>query len=168
MSEHEHQPHRHHRHSKSKRHEKSLVSAFKFEIFIGFLFLLGVFLLFEKMEIKTYLFHGIVGLFQTITHWFNELVAGFVEGIQYFETSDIVGIILILLAIFLLGHRIRQKAIWRFSGLSSCPECGGDLVNVHRTQLQRLTAILFRLKIRRYKCKSCDFDGVRVRSLHSR
>ncbi|NQV50919.1 MAG: hypothetical protein HQ507_10490 [Candidatus Marinimicrobia bacterium] len=45
---------------KSKRHDKSVIREFRVEILIGILFLFGVFLLFEQMEIKTIVFKGIV------------------------------------------------------------------------------------------------------------
>ena len=60
------------RRKKSIRHEKSLISEFRFEILIGILFLFGVFLLFEQMEIKAIVFKGIVSFFQSITQGFSD------------------------------------------------------------------------------------------------
>lgn len=153
---------------KSKRHEKSFLRDFSFEIFVAFLFLLGLFLLFEDMEVKSVVFQGILGFFNTITNAFSRLLGAILGGLSVIETSDVVGTILIIIALFLLSYRARQKTILRYSELNSCPECDGDLTHVHRNRLQRLTSTVLRLKIRRYQCKDCDFDGVRVRSLYSR
>ncbi len=153
---------------KSKRHDKSVIREFRVEILIGILFLFGVFLLFEQMEIKTIVFKGIVSFFQAITQGFSNFLGSLLETSDLFETSDIVGSILILLAFVLLSVRVRQKAIVRFYELAECPECGGDLVHVHRNQLQKIAGFVFRLKIRRYQCKQCDFDGLRMRAMKSR
>ena len=156
------------RRKKSIRHEKSLISEFRFEILIGILFLFGVFLLFEQMEIKSIVFKGIVSFFQSITQGFSDFLGTLLETTDLFETSDIVGSLLILIAFLLLTYRVRQKSIIRYYELTTCPECGGNLVHVHRNQLQRITGFIFRLKIRRYQCKQCDFDGLRMRAMKSR
>lgn len=161
-------PEQSHRHRKSKRHEKSIVREFSMEIFIGFIFLIGVFLLFEKMEIKSYVFNGIVSFFQAITRAFSDFLGTILGATEIFETSDIVGTILIMVAFFMLSFRVRQKAILRFHELSVCPDCGGDLIHIHRTIIQRIASKLFFLKIRRYQCKSCGFQGLRMRAVKSR
>jgi len=161
-------PEQKHRRRKSQRHEKSILREFTSEIIIGILFLLGVFLLLEEMEIKTYVFHGIVSFFQSLTNGFNNLLGVIIGTADKFETSDIVGSLLILLALFLITVRVRQKAIIRFNELSECPDCGGDLLHIHRNYLQRLTSKIFRLKIRRYHCKSCEFEGLRIRAVKVR
>lgn len=158
--------HRHRR--KSKRFKNSFFGAFKQEFLIGILFLLGVFLLVEDLEIKEAIYNGILNFFRWISESFSSLVEKILEVIQSFEGSDIVGNLLIIMAIVLFIIRIRSKAIERYGELSRCPECDAELVRVHRNAFQRLTGDLFRLKIQRYRCKSCDFDGLRIRSLRSR
>jgi len=161
-------PERVRRRRKTKRHEKSVIREFGFEITIGFIFLFGVFLLFEEMEIKSWVFQNIVGFFNGITQGFSQMVGTVINWTDLFETSDIVGVILILLAIFLLLYRIRQKAIIRYHDLDSCPDCGSDLMHVHRSFSQRVVSRVFYLKIRRYRCKQCDYEGIRVRTHRSR
>ena len=156
------------RRKKSKRFENSLIRAFSMEILIGLIFLFGVFLLYEDMEIKTVAFRGIVSFSQWITQSFSQLLGAILGTADAFETSDIVGTVLILFAFFLLSFRVRQKAILRFHDLDECPECGHDLIHVHRNQIQKITAWFFQLKIRRYQCKTCGYDGLRMRSKRTR
>lgn len=156
------------RRRRTKRHEKSIIREFSVEIFIGFLFLFGVFLLFEDMEIKSYVFHGVVGLFQTITNGFSNLLGSILGMADVFETSDIVGVLLILIAFFLLTYRVRQKSIQRYHDLEECPDCSGQLMHIHRNWLQRFASKIFFLKIRRYECKECGFQGFRMRAKHAR
>ncbi len=152
----------------SKRHEKSIIREFSLEIFIGVIFLFGVFLLFEEMEIKTYVFQGLVSFFKSITNGFSNFL-GFILGTAgEFETSDIVGTMLIVVAFILLTYRVRQKAIIRLHDLEECPDCGGDLKHIHRTLIQRIASRIFFIKIRRYQCNDCEFDGLRMRAKQSR
>ena len=161
-------PEKKHRHRRTKRHEKSIIREFTLEIIIGVIFLFGVFLLFEEMEIKTYVFQAIVTIIQTISNGFSNFLGGILGLSEAFETSDIVGTLLILLAFNLLIYRVRQKAIIRFHDLEVCPECGANLQHVHRNLIQRIASKIFFLKIRRYHCKTCDFDGLRMRAKQSR
>lgn len=156
------------RRRKTRRHEKSIFREFSVEIFIGIMFLFGVFLLFERMEIKSYVFNGIVGLFKTVTTSFSNAISSVLGLTEVFETSDIVGVALIVIAFLLLTVRVRQKTIIRYHDLDSCPECEEDLIHIHRNPLQRLASKIFFLKIRRYKCKSCDFEGFRIRAARTR
>jgi len=156
------------RRRKTKRHEKSIFREFSIEIIIGVIFLFGVFLLFERMEIKSYVFHGIVGTLKSITDAFSDMLGSILGIADVFETSDIVGVSLIIIAFLLLTVRVRQKAIIRYHDLDECPECSGDLMHIHRNMPQRMFSKIFLLKIRRYKCKSCDFEGFRMRASKSR
>ena len=153
---------------RSKRHERSFLNHFWFEILIAFLFLFGVFLLFEDMELKSMIFHGVLGIFRGISNAFSSFLSAILGGLTVIETSDIVGTILIIIALILLAFRARQKAIERYGELTSCPECNGDLIHIHRNRLQRITSTLLRLKIRRYRCKECSFEGLRIRSKNAR
>jgi len=155
---------KHRSRKKSKRFEKSIVREFGAEIMIGTLFFFGIFLLYEEMEIKRYVFDGIVSGFQFITHGISHFLSNLLGRAEEYETSDIVGATLILIAFNLLIARIRQKSISILSELKECPECGDDLVLIHRNVFQKFFGFVFRLKIRRFHCYSCDYDGLRVRS----
>ncbi|MBT3228278.1 MAG: hypothetical protein HOG76_03230 [Candidatus Marinimicrobia bacterium] len=154
----------HRRRKKSKRFERSIIREFSAEIMIGIIFFFGIFLLYEEMEIKTYVFEGVVSDFQYITHGISHFMSTLLGRAEEYETSDIVGSTLIFIAFNLLISRIRQKSILILSELTECPECGDDLVLVHRNVFQRIYGFVFRVKIRRFHCQSCDYDGLRVRS----
>ncbi|MCF7823845.1 MAG: hypothetical protein K9N35_06690 [Candidatus Marinimicrobia bacterium] len=153
---------------KSKRHELSLIREFRIEIIIGVLFLLGVFLLVEELDIKIFVYHAFANSFRTIGRLSQDILEKLFYLFGEFEGSDIVGIILITIACLVFLDRLRQKAIARYGDLTVCPDCGENLHMIHRTPVQRILSYIFRLKIRRYQCKACEFEGLRIRSLHSR
>jgi len=156
------------RRRKSSRHQTTIFREFRIEFAIALLFLLGVFLLVEDLEIKLAIYHAVVSFVKTIAHTTNLILKNIVNAVQVFEGSDIVGTILIFLAWLLFTYRVRQKAIARYSDLTVCPDCGEGLNMIHRNMFQRGISKVFRLKIKRYQCKSCDFEGLRIRPLHSR
>ncbi len=76
------------------------------------------------------------------------------------ELSDIVGIILIFIAISMLAISARRKAINKHSILDSawkCPTCGAVLARVHRKRYQRILGVLFLVRMMPHKCKKCGF-----------
>lgn len=151
------------RSSKNKRHATSMFRDFRQEIFIGALFLLGVFLLIEDLDIKVSVYHGFVYLSKHMGTFANNILTKSIEGFKILEGSDIVGVALIIIAINLFIYRIRHKFVIRYGQLPSCPDCGEELNLIHRNFFHRIVGFVFRVKIRRYACKVCAYEGLTMR-----
>jgi len=132
---------------------------YNFEISAIILFGLGVFLLLEKMEIKTNLYIIIVEFLVGTLNFLNAIKRAIAIDI---ETSDIVGITFIAIAIILIIIRVRQRMINRKSVLDICPDCGGTLHRIHRNNFHRVIAKLFLVRIKNYTCKKCSFTGMKT------
>ena len=149
--------------SKNKRKQKkksnpflNFIYKYKFEFGALTLFSLGVFLLTEKLEIKSYIFSVMMGFLRKLFGLLNELAQFILRILRDVENSDIIGFILILASIFLLGHRYRIH-LWKNYGMQSqCPECQGALYRSHRQLTQKLLSILLFVKVKNYKCKKCS------------
>lgn len=152
---------------RSKRFKTTFFSAYRQEILIGVIFLMGIFLIVEDMDIKVIVYNSIVSAAQGINRLFNKGLQGIIHFFTSVESSDIVGYILIFVAFLLYVYALRNRTIERYSELYECPECGSDLNRVHRTTFQKSAGAILRLKIRRYRCKSCDFDGLHIRRMHT-
>jgi predicted RNA-binding Zn-ribbon protein involved in translation (DUF1610 family) len=159
----EEQPQKIRRRSRRKPDSPSFFRRFRIELVALFLFALGVFLLLEQLEIKETIFRGVVTAFKAITNAFVTLVDLFKETILAFEVSDILGFILIIIAILIIFYRARVQMIAHYAELAECPECGGDLLHVHRLPAQRFLGWLFRIKVRRYRCKKCGNFSLKMR-----
>lgn len=123
-----------------------------FEISAVVLFALGVFLLVERMKIKTFIFDAL--------EWLAHRVNRAVSLISEIEKSDIVGIVLILVAIWMMCYSARRTMLRRAPNLDSaepCPKCGGHLGRRHPGPLQRLLAAVMRVRIKHYACRDCSF-----------
>ena len=145
-----------------KPKRKLFYQEYNFEITVVALIALGVFLLIEDLEIKHYLYEFIKIIFFTIGRFIKLLRNGSIFIINKFEISDLVGISLILLALFLIANRWRERMIERYSVLRNCPDCNGDLQRIKRDFNQKVTGLLYFLTVKNYHCKSCKYKGFKM------
>ena len=145
-----------------KPKRKLFYQEYNFEITVVLLIALGVFLLIEEMEIKHYLYEFIKVIFFTIGNFIKLLRDTSIYIIDKFEISDLVGISLILLAIFLIANRWRERMIERYSVLKNCPDCNGDLQRIQRDFNQKMTGYIYFLTVKNYRCKSCNYNGFKL------
>ena len=107
-------------------------------------------------------------IFNNIINFIIEIISSillFVTNIiSRIEISDLVGIILIIISIFLIIRRIRIRIIQRFNKLSDCPKCGKDLLRKRRTTNQKILSWIFYIKMMHYSCSKCDYHGLHVKS----
>ena len=146
----------------SKPKRKLFYQEYNFEITVVVLISLGVFLLIEDLEIKHYLYEFIKVIFFTIGNFIKLFRDGSIFIINKFEISDLVGISLILLAIFLIANRWRERLIERYSILRNCPDCNGDLQRIKRDFNQKVTGLFYFLTVKNYRCKSCNYTSFKL------
>ena len=135
---------------------------YSFEIKVVILFALGIFLLVEELEIKNYIYSFIKLIFFSIgsgIEWFRDSL---IFLIKKFEVSDIVGISLILYVIYLIADRWRERMIYRFSKLSNCPECGGDLNRIRKNWNHKIMEFVYWSNVKHYHCKLCPYKGIKL------
>ena len=143
----------------TKPKHKLFYQEYNFEITVVVLIAIGVFLLIEDMEIKHYLYVFIKIIFFTIGDFIKLLRDGSIYIINKFEISDLVGISLILLALFLIANRWRERMIERYSVMKYCPNCDGDLKRIKREFNQKIIGVVYFLTVKNYRCNSCDYTG---------
>lgn len=129
---------------------------YRIEIAAIFLLISGIFLLVERLEIKALLYHQIVWLSQRI----GDMVMYLLSITRIVQKSDIVGLVLIFIALFLILWRMRYRVVSKYKHLDSraaCPNCGDHLRRVPGKVTHRLLEFLFRVRIRRFSCEKCLF-----------
>ena len=142
-----------------KPKRKLFYQEYNFEITVVVLIALGIFLLIENMEIKHYLYVFIKIIFFTIGDFIKLLRDGSIYIINKFEISDLVGISLILLALFLIANRWRERMIERYPGIRNCPDCGGNLQRIKREFNQKVIGFIYFLTVKNYHCDTCNYKG---------
>ena len=148
--------------SRKRQTKSSFIQEYNYEIIVIVLLGTGIFLLLEKMKIKRELFT----ILQKIIFFFRDLIIGILSIganiINRIEGSDLIGIILIIMALIMILKQIRVRIIKRFNRLDMCPECGQDLHRSHRTNKQKLLGWIIFGKVKCYTCTKCDYDGFEI------
>ena len=149
---------------KKQKRQELFIREYNYEITIVVLIALGIFLLVEDLEIKHYMYLGL--------RWFLFSIGDIIKGIRdnvilllekdLFELSDLVGISLILFALYLAAKRWRDREIERYSELSTCLKCGGNLQRVQRTPKQKIISFLYVVQVKHYSCRSCTYAGIKM------
>ena len=140
--------------------KKSFYRKNNFELFVLGLLLLGFFLLWERWEIKLIILDFITKAARTSVNLIRDIAVRIGTVISKMETSDLVGITLILIALILIMNRTRLRIIQSHPSLSSCSLCEGGLRQTHRKMKHKLLEILLLCKVKRYTCRKCSFEGI--------
>jgi len=130
------------------------------ELVAALLAVLGVFLLFEQMDIRATLFRWLVSAADAI----GIAVQVGVGRIRAMALSDIAGVILIIAALVFAVWRVRWRLMHSSSLLGrDCPVCGGYLRRTHRQFLDRVISVF--VPMARYRCSNqdCRWSGLRIR-----
>lgn len=132
------------------------------ETIIAILLAGGVFLLLDQSVRRT-----LIGGLSSGLDALVGLGAGFLRAVanlvQNSRPADVVGFLLVLLALFLILLRVRWRLVQsaRLTG-RQCPRCGGPVHRIHRRAIDR--AISFFVPVRRYGCRDgdCAWRGLRI------
>jgi hypothetical protein len=158
----EHQRHRH-RESQPRRYLRT----YKFEIVWLIVIALGIFLIFERLSIRS-----------TVIDWLRRASAAALGGVGRLDElvsaflarttlSDVIGYVLIVGALAAIVMRVRWR-VMRDPALASlrCPKCNGGIHREHRRRLDHF--ISFFVPVRRYRCANdqCRWCGLRVGTGH--
>ncbi len=138
--------------------------AWRVEILIAFLFLLAIFLLLERMNIRQTLYSRLVSLLEGLNNLGINLIQGLANFARGTTLSDLLAYLLLILVLGLALWRTRQRLTTqpRFTELE-CPQCGADLSRIHRRRRDRALSLF--VPVRRYQCKNreCRWSGLRIR-----
>ncbi len=148
-----------------KRNKQLSIKKYKTEYTILFLFLAGIFLLKEDLEIKAILKVKLLSLYRIIHDVIIKLIYYFRTLIYKMEISDIIGFILIIIAFIMFMSRIKQNLINKNLYLYECRDCGSSLKRIHSEPLHKILSFVFRFKVKHYQCSKCNFSGIKISRL---
>ena len=158
MSEHQH----HHRRSRASKWRRFL-RTYRFEIIWLIIVALGIFLIFERLNIRSsltaWLGRGAAATLRGVGH-LGEAVAAFLARTT---VSDAVGLALILGALLAIALRVRWRLVRNPAYTTvRCPKCDGKIHMVHRHTVDRLINLY--VPVRRYRCANaeCRWYGLRI------
>jgi hypothetical protein len=141
---------------------KQFLREYKIEVVAALLALLGIFLLVERMQIRVTLFRIVRSAWRTVSGAMGSVINVLVYRVLHTTTSDLIGLVLIVLAIVMVLWRVRVRLAKRLAG-RTCPLCGGELRRSHRRWQDHLLSLL--VPVVRFRCRNreCRWEGVRAR-----
>ncbi|MCX7706668.1 MAG: hypothetical protein N2204_01495 [Anaerolineae bacterium] len=159
----ENRSHRHHHHHRQPGPVRTFLRKYRFEIIWVAVVALGIFLLFERFNIRASVMRWLRTAATIVLQGAGRLDDAVMRFLARTTLSDAVAYVLILGAVVALLLRVR----WRLQNTPrytelKCPRCGGDLHRVHRTTADHLISVV--VPVRRYRCgnRDCRWHGRRV------
>lgn len=150
---------------------KKFIREYLIELIALLFILLGIFLLFERMDIRETLYQAVLGLTDNLRTGLAEASSLGQSYLTGFGLSDLLGLALIILAVIFVLWRIRYRFIRseRWAG-SYCPKCGGRIHRKHRSSVDRFIGKVLFQDSARYKCSNeeCDWTGLRQKGRRRR
>ena len=152
-----------------KSNRKSKKSKFwrkyDFEIVIFSLIAIGIFLIIEDFNIKNSILNAYIQIYDSIIKLFLTLYMALTTLLYGVENSDLFGLGLIVIAIFLILLKWRQNLLNEYSIYEVCRYCNNRIHRIKRRKRIKIFAYIFRLKIKRYQCTACNQVGYIIRPL---
>ena len=145
---------------RKKQNNKKDLSFFKeynFEITVLSMFLLGVFLLVENMEISETLFEIVKAIIFFVADFIKAIRDSIYTTLRWLELSDLVGVVLILFASYLVSIRIRIRLLTRYPKIYECQNCDSrsKLKRIQKRLKHRMIHFVLRLRVYYYQCDTC-------------
>jgi len=173
QSEQSEQSRRKRHHSSGKRHHRpnarpekkqpgpvrTFLGKFWLELVALAILSLGIFLLVEHLQIKLLIWRTVVRWAGMAANAASSAWAVISTVLTRVERSDLVGIVLVGIALLMIAYSLRLRAIARHPDMPAdkqCPQCHGEILRLSRRLLERVTELLLWIRIRRYGCSKCS------------
>ena len=153
----------HHGRRREEPQWRVFLRKYRFEVIWLFVVALGIFLIFERMNIRVSMIRWVtrgISVAMTAIGRTDDVIRAFIANTT---VSDAIGYVLILGALVAIAWRTR----WRLMRTPSwttirCPECDSEIHRVHRRVRDRFVGLL--LPVNRYRCtnRECRWTGLRV------
>jgi hypothetical protein len=163
------QPTRHKHRSKPKESRIARLWREMPELFWLALAAVGLALLTAYSQIRAAIIRAADQASHAVTPRAHSLTDKIVAFFSDLSPAEIIGFILLLIALIAIAYRLR----WRVTHSKSltqmvCPRCGGEIHRVHRHIADRI--VNWFVPVRRYRCwnETCAWSGIRVTASSAR
>jgi hypothetical protein len=152
---------------RDRRGWRSFLRKYRFEIIWFATIAAGVFLIFERLNIRSSIIGWLGWTAGAVLGGVGRLGAAAGALLARITLSDLVGSVLILGALAAILLRVRWRLLHHpVLTLLRCPRCNGPIHRIHRHAADRLISLY--VPVRRYSCANnqCRWHGLRVGAGH--
>lgn len=159
---------KHRRHHRPEGRWKQIWRQYGFEIVIVSVIVLGIFLIFERMNIRATLIEWLRTALGIALYEVGQIDNVARDTFEHLTLSDGIGILLILGALLAIVLRLRWQLMHHPAlTVLVCPTCGSELRQVRRRPIERF--IGWYVPFRRYRCRNhdCGWEGLKIKAISS-
>lgn len=148
---------------------KKFFKEFRSEIIVVILLVIGMVLLGANIGVRKAVRTSTAGIIRQVGPAINQVFNNFINYIISLSIIDIVGWVLVIIAVvYIYGrirYRFRHNPRWE---ATVCPRCESPIKRVHRSMIDRLLGRTFMPNARRYRCTTpeCGWSGLRQQRYH--
>ena len=135
--------------------KEAFYKKYNFELSLFLMLSLGIFLLVEDMEISQALFNFSKTLLFLLADTVKLIRNIIVRFFTQFELSDLVGVTLISIVIYMLTIRWRYRLLNDFQKITHCPKCEEKLKRIPKKIHHRILSFILKLRIYFFQCGEC-------------
>jgi hypothetical protein len=146
---------------------RQFLRIYRFEIIWLVIVALGIFLIFERLNIRQSLSAWLRQFAAAAQHSVGDVGGKVADLLAQITLSDAVGFALVMAALVAIVFRVRWRILRNPAfTLMRCPRCDGNIHRVHRHAIDRLISLY--VPVRRYRCANdeCRWQGLRVGAGH--
>jgi len=150
---------------------KKLIKEFSVEIIAGVVILIGIFLIIERSAIMAAILSVLLIVINPILSVLKQIFAAIGNRVAILTPSDVLGGLLVVLAVGFIVWRIRRRFHTSPHWASDvCPICSSPITRVHRNVWDHILGATLFPEVRRYRCTSikCSWSGLRRRHIRHR
>ena len=154
-------------HRTNERKFRRILRSYNFEIIGLIVIALGIFLVVERVSIRSILIGWLRQASAAGLHSVGHLGGHVSAFLAHTTLSDVVGYVLIIGALAAILMRVRWRLMHNPAlAVLQCPKCHGGIQRVHRRRIDRLLGLF--VPVRRYRCPNgqCRWRGLRVGTGH--
>ena len=146
-----------------KKFLKNFIKKYYFEVIVFLLIILGLFLLIEDFDLKLFIQSIFSEIYQLLKNSYTFLLGSFSGGLKLIKLSNLLGFIILFFSFILVLRRWKNRILSNSISSKECIKCESLSNRVKTSIKSKVLEFIFKLKIRKYQCRKCNFSYLSVK-----
>ena len=142
---------------------KNFIKKYYFEVIVFLLIILGLFLLIEDFDLKLFIQSIFSRIYFLLKDSYTFLLGSFSGGLKLIKLSNLLGFIILFFSFILVLRRWKNRILSNSISSKKCIKCESLSNRVKTSFKSKVLEFIFKLKIRKYQCRKCNFSYLSVK-----